>query len=44
MGAAMSLLGVANRITFIIDENGHIAHIIDKPDCANHAEEVLQLL
>lgn len=44
MGAAKSLFGVANRITFIIDESGHIAHIIDKPDCANHAEEVLKLL
>jgi len=31
-------------MTFIIDENGHITHIIDKPDCANHAEEVLKLL
>jgi len=44
MGAAMSLLGVANRITFIIDESGHIAHIIEKPDCDHHAEEVLTLL
>ena len=44
MGTAMSLFGVANRITFIIDESGHIAHIIDKPDCPNHAEEVLKLL
>lgn len=44
MGTAMSLLGVANRITFIIDESGHIAHIIDKPDTANHAVEVLRLL
>jgi peroxiredoxin Q/BCP len=44
LGAAMNLMGMASRITFIIDENGHIAHIIDKPDCANHAEEVLNLL
>lgn len=44
MGTAASLFGVANRITFIIDESGHIAHIIDKPDCAHHAEEVLKLL
>lgn len=44
MGAAKSLFGVANRITFIIDESGHIAHILDKPDCAHHAEEVLKLL
>jgi len=44
IGAAKSLLGVANRMTFIIDESGRIAHIIDKPDCANHAEQVLKLL
>ena len=44
MGAAKNLLGVASRITFIIDESGRIAHIIDKPDCANHAEQVLKLL
>ena len=44
IGAAINLLGMANRITFIIDESGHIAHIIDKPDCAHHAEEVLGLL
>lgn len=44
INAAMNLLGMANRITFIIDESGRIAHIIDKPDCAHHAEEVLALL
>lgn len=44
MGAARNLLGIASRITYIIDESGHIAHIIDKPDCANHAGEVLKLL
>ena len=44
LGTAMNLMGMASRITFIIDENGHIAHIIDRPNCANHAEEVLKLL
>jgi len=44
MGTTASLFGVASRITYIIDESGHIAHIINKPDCANHAEEVLKLL
>jgi peroxiredoxin Q/BCP len=44
IGRAKSLFGLANRITFIIDESGHIAHILDDPDCANHAEEVLRLL
>jgi peroxiredoxin Q/BCP len=35
---------VAKRITFIIDESGHIAQIIDKPDCANHAAEIIKML
>jgi peroxiredoxin Q/BCP len=42
--AAKALLGVADRVTFIIDEKGRIAHVIDRPDAANHAEEVLALL
>ncbi len=37
-------LMVAKRITFVIDESGHIAHIIDKPDCANHAAEIIKVL
>jgi peroxiredoxin Q/BCP len=36
--------GMADRVTFVIDEKGRIAHVIDKPDVANHAEEVLALL
>ncbi|MBL8258973.1 MAG: peroxiredoxin [Candidatus Competibacteraceae bacterium] len=44
IGAAKSLFGVANRVTFIIDESGRIAHIIEAPDCANHADEVLKFL
>ncbi|MES2352811.1 MAG: peroxiredoxin [Pseudomonadota bacterium] len=44
LGFAKSLAGVADRVTFIIDENGKIAHVIDKPNTANHAEEVLALL
>ena len=39
-----SAAGMADRVTFIIDENGKIAHVIAKPDVANHAEEVLALL
>jgi thioredoxin-dependent peroxiredoxin len=42
--AAKALLGAADRVTFIIDEKGRIAHVIDRPDAANHAEEVLDLL
>ena len=37
-------VGFADRVTFIIDEKGRIAHVIDRPDVANHAEEVLALL
>ena len=43
-GALRGLLGLAERVTFIIDENGRIAHVIDSPNSANHAAEVLQLL
>jgi thioredoxin-dependent peroxiredoxin len=39
-----SALGLADRVTFIIDEQGRIAHVIEKPDVARHAEEVLALL
>ena len=39
-----SAAGMADRVTFIIDENGRIAHVIDKPHVASHAEEVLALL
>ena len=36
--------GFAERVTFIIDEKGRIAHVIARPDVARHAEEVLALL
>ena len=39
-----SAAGMADRVTFIVDENGRVAHVISKPDVANHAEEVLALL
>jgi thioredoxin-dependent peroxiredoxin len=31
------------RTTFLIDEAGKIAHIINKPDTKNHTEEILKL-
>ncbi len=37
-------VGAAKRVTFIIDEKGRIAHVIDKPQVARHAEEVLELI
>ena len=39
-----SAAGMADRVTFVIDEKGNIAHVIDKPNVASHAEEVLALL
>ena len=39
-----SAAGFADRVTFIIDENGRVAHVIAKPNVASHAEEVLALL
>jgi thioredoxin-dependent peroxiredoxin len=44
LSAAKAIVGMADRVTFIIDEKGRIAHIIDSPDTKNHAEEVLALL
>jgi thioredoxin-dependent peroxiredoxin len=39
-----SAVGMADRVTFVIDEKGRIAHVIDKPNVANHAQEVLGLI
>jgi peroxiredoxin Q/BCP len=39
-----SAAGMAARVTFIVDAQGRIAHVIDKPDVSRHAEEVLALL
>jgi len=44
MAKLMTAVGFAERVTFIIDENGRIAHVIDRPDVANHAGEVLAKL
>ncbi len=43
-GALRGMLGLAERVTFVIDGEGRIAHVIDAPDTANHAEQVLKLL
>src|SRR5258706_11080503 len=40
LGIAKRLMGVANRITFIIDQQGKIAHVIDDVHTRSHAEEV----
>jgi thioredoxin-dependent peroxiredoxin len=39
-----SAAGLADRVTFVIDENGRIAHVIEQPDVAHHADEVLARL
>jgi peroxiredoxin Q/BCP len=36
----LNLLGFASRVTFIVDKEGKIAHIIDKVDVETHANEV----
>ena len=43
-GVARSFAGTYERVTFIIDEHGLIAHVIDHPDTQGHGEEVLKLL
>jgi peroxiredoxin Q/BCP len=37
-------LGWTDRVTFVIGEDGRIARVIEKPDVAHHAEEVLRHL
>jgi peroxiredoxin Q/BCP len=44
MAKLKSAAGMADRVTFVIDENGRIASVIDKPDVGRHAEEVINLL
>jgi peroxiredoxin Q/BCP len=39
-----SALGLAQRVTFVIDEQGRIAHVIERPDVNRHAEEILAML
>ena len=39
-----SAVGAADRVTFVINEKGHIASVIDRPDVGHHAEEVIDLL
>lgn len=44
LGAIRSWLGLVRRITYLIDEHGRISHVIDHPDCPNHAAQVAALL
>jgi len=43
-GALRGMLGMAERVTFVIDEQGRIAHVIDDVDTKDHARQVLALL
>jgi thioredoxin-dependent peroxiredoxin len=44
LGLLRSALGLSRRVTFIIDERGRIAHVIERPDVKRHAQEVMALL
>lgn len=43
-GALRGMLGMAERVTFVIDEQGRIAHVIDDVNTRDHAAQVLALL
>lgn len=43
-GLLCSLLQISERVTFIIDENGVVSHIIRDPNCQGHGAEVLSYL
>jgi len=43
-GWMRAALGWSARVTFIIDADGKIAHVIERPDVRRHADEVLALL
>jgi peroxiredoxin Q/BCP len=36
--------GLADRVTFVIDGDGRVAHVIQRPDVGRHGSEVLSLL
>jgi peroxiredoxin Q/BCP len=40
----IGLVGLNQRWTFVIDEKGRIAHVFNKVDARNHADEVLAVL
>jgi len=43
-GTLRGVLGMAERVTFVIDEQGRIAHVIDNVNTKDHAGQVLALL
>ena len=44
LGGLSGLFGLAQRVSFVIDEEGRIAHVIDRPDVADHGAELAALL
>lgn len=44
LGPVQNLFGIGRRVTFIIDGEARIRHVIDDVDTAAHAEQVLKLL
>ena len=44
MAKLKSAVGMAERVTFVIDGAGKITHVIEHPNVGRHAEEVLDLL
>ncbi len=43
-GTLRGMLGMAERVTFVIDAQGRIAHVIDDVNTKDHAGQVLALL
>ena len=43
-GTLRGMLGIAERVTFIIDEQGRVAHVIDDVNTKEHAGQVVALL
>ncbi|MGE5792801.1 MAG: peroxiredoxin [Bacteroidota bacterium] len=43
-GTLRGILGMAERVTFVIDAQGRIAHVVDDVNTKGHAEQVLALL
>ena len=44
IGGITGMLGIAKRVTYIIDEQGKIAHVIDSVQSGRAGEQVLDLL
>ncbi len=43
-GGLSGLFGLAQRVSFVIDEEGRIEHLIDRPKVSDHGAELWELL